>query len=127
MVVFVIHQNWMTMNCCPLRDAELIEIRAYDKVGDEVLLATHLIARGGEEEETREQNASIILERGQELFYVSHLDEVADQWLRGQSVKKTSREINADDTDQKQKLNSLSNLIRAIGIILWLISARPAI
>jgi hypothetical protein len=61
------------------RDAELIEIRACDKVGDEFLLATHLISRGTEGEEARVQNAAIILERGQEVsINVSHVDEVTD-------------------------------------------------
>ena len=61
------------------RGAELIEVRACDEVGDEFLLATHLITRGDEEEESQPQNASIILERGQEFsITVSPLDKVAD-------------------------------------------------
>jgi hypothetical protein len=65
------------------RDAELIEIRANDKVGDEVLLATHLIAHGAEEEETREQHGSIILERGQELsINISRTAKAADSVVR---------------------------------------------
>ena len=64
------------------KDAELIEIRARDKVGDEFLLATHLIARGEQEEEFQPLNASIILERGQELsIHISHIDEVADSMV----------------------------------------------
>ena len=61
------------------RDAELIEIRACDKIGDEFLMATHLIARGDEGEEAQPLNTSIILERGQELsINISPTQEVAD-------------------------------------------------
>ena len=61
------------------RDAELIEIRARDKVGDEFLLATHLITGGDQGEKAQPQNAFIILEKGQELsINVSPTNEIAD-------------------------------------------------
>jgi hypothetical protein len=64
------------------RDAELIEIRARDKVGDEFLLATHLITSGDQEEKAQPQNASIILEKGQELsINISPAYEIADSVL----------------------------------------------
>ena len=61
------------------RDAELIEIRARDKVGDEFLLATHLITSDAQGEKAQPQNSSIILEKGQELsIKVSPTNEIAD-------------------------------------------------
>lgn len=49
------------------REAELIEIRTYDKVGNDLLLATHLLARASGKEPLQTVNTSIVLEGGQRL------------------------------------------------------------
>jgi hypothetical protein len=89
------------------RGAELIEVRGVDRLGNEFLLATHLMAHA-EEAEAKTLNASIVLERGQKIsFNISPTNEVANSKV---SLKYSdTNPLRAAPSYFRQRVNALND------------------
>lgn len=71
-------------------EAELIEVRARDKAGDELLLASHLTTYDEVEKGARPIDVSIILEGGQKLSIVVRPDKSGSSAIIGVTYRETN-------------------------------------